>query len=308
MYISLSQPYSFTQQGQRSNQEDSRYPDKDMPDVDQAFFLVCDGVGGCEAGEVASMSVCRGFAQALRQVDFSEPFTAGDFSSALSAAYDSLDHAAHEVGNSDMATTLTFVCFHAGGCTMAHIGDSRIYQLRPTEGIVYRSDDHSQLNSFVHSGLVSPDSTATDPSRSVISRYMGPQTDEEPRHMATIFETTDVQADDYFFLCSDGVLDRVDERKLMQIVFSKDTDEEKCRQIADMSRNSIDNNTAFLLHVAEVDRSDDDAEEADEAEEYVEHDTVQNRRPYALAEDVEAGQPEESLTDRIVNFFKNLIN
>lgn len=308
MYISLCQPYSFTQQGQRSNQEDSRYPDKDMPDVSQSFFLVCDGVGGCEAGEVASMSVCRGFAQALRRVDFSEPFTVDDFSSALSAAYDRLDQAAREVGNSDMATTLTFVCFHAGGCMMAHIGDSRIYQLRPTEGIVYRSDDHSQLNSFVHSGLVSPDSTETDPSRGVISRYMGPQTDEEPRHMATVFETTDVEADDYFFLCSDGVLDCIDELKLMQIVFSTDSDEEKCRRIAQLSRNSTDNNTAFLLHVAEVDHSDEDTEEQEEAEEYANHMTVQSRRPYAMAEDVEAGQPEESLTDRIVNFFKNLFN
>ena len=61
----MNQPYSFTQLGRRTNQEDSRYPDCDTPKDPQPFFVVCDGVGGNEKGEVASRTVCDAFGKAL---------------------------------------------------------------------------------------------------------------------------------------------------------------------------------------------------------------------------------------------------
>ena len=59
MEIKLAQAYSFCQLGQRKNQEDARCPNTDVIDEKQRFFVVCDGVGGSEKGEVASSTVCH---------------------------------------------------------------------------------------------------------------------------------------------------------------------------------------------------------------------------------------------------------
>lgn len=251
MDIKLNQAYSFHQQGLRDYQEDFRFPETDTPDSKQRFFIVCDGVGGCDKGEVASQTVCGAFGKALRNVNFNKDFTNKDFQQALNYAYDALDKNATEASK-DMGTTLAFVCFHGGGCTMAHIGDSRIYQVRPTEGILYRSDDHSMVNSLVHSGSLTPEQGVNHPQGNVITRYMEPVEKDQNRCMATVMRTTDVKAGDYFFLCSDGVLHCVSDDELCSILTGKETDKEKMKIIAEKSRDSEDNNTAYLISVAEV--------------------------------------------------------
>ena len=71
MEIKLAQAYSFCQLGQRKNQEDARWPNTDIIDEKQRFFVVCDGVGGSEKGEVASSTVCHSIQEALSHVDLS---------------------------------------------------------------------------------------------------------------------------------------------------------------------------------------------------------------------------------------------
>ena len=102
-----------------------------------------------------------------------------------------------------MGTTMTFVCFHQGGCMMAHIGDSRIYQVRPGQGIVYRSEDHSLVNSMVRAGVISPEQSIDHPQSNVITRCMEPKDPDRDRCMATVVSTTDVRRGDYFLLCTD---------------------------------------------------------------------------------------------------------
>lgn len=312
MVISLFQPYSFCQMGQRSNQEDCRLPDADTMSDSQFFFAVCDGVGGCDDGEIASRSVCEGFKEALEGTDWSEPFTVDDFQCALTEAYERLDGAANETGNRDMATTLAFVCFHGNGCLAAHIGDSRIYQIRPGAGVVYRSSDHSQVNNLVHAGVISPDKAETSAQRTVISRYMEPISEEMPRCMATVFQTSDIQADDYFFLCSDGVLECVDDEMLCSIVCTQGSDEKKCRQIARLCEQSKDNNTAYLIHIAGVDATEGVMErqalEPATDSSYTEHETVATRRHRTGIIDVQADEPETSLTDDILNYIKKIFH
>ena len=314
MVISLYQPYSFSQLGHRTNQEDCRLPNADAPTDGQFFFAVCDGVGGSDDGEVASRSVCKGFEDALSDIDWSDPFTVEDFRQALTEAYNCLDRAAEETGNRDMATTLTFVCFHGDGCLAAHIGDSRIYQIRPQSGIIYRSSDHSQVNSLVHAGVLSPDQTDSHPDRSVITRYMEPSNEHEPRCMATVLQIRDIQADDYFVLCTDGVIESVDDRQLVRIVCGDSNDKDKCRQLASLCRKSQDNNTLYLIHVANVE-TDDEEDETDKKQAadavdnmYSEHVTWQSFRHPHTTEDVEADAPSESLTDSILHFIKNIFH
>jgi len=76
------------------------------------------------------------------------------------------------------------------------------------------------------------------------------------RPSATTIQINDVEAGDYFFLCSDGVLHCVDDDELLSILSSDKTDREKMDIIAEKSRNSSDNNTAYLIGVEDVVRED----------------------------------------------------
>ncbi|MBQ0024017.1 MAG: serine/threonine-protein phosphatase [Prevotellaceae bacterium] len=256
MKIQLNQAYSFCQQGQRDYQEDARWPDTNMPMHSQRFFIVCDGVGGSEKGEVASKTVCRSMANSLEDIDMSKEFTPELFSEVFDAAYNALDNATEE-GDKDMATTLTFVCFHAGGCTMAHVGDSRIYHYRKGEGIIYKSNDHSWVNDMVHDGSLTPEEAENHPNGNVITRYMSPVEDDEERWEATMVTTTDILPDDVFVLCSDGVTNCISDNHLIEILDSESSDSDKLKQIASESVNSSDNNTCYLVSVKAVTGNED---------------------------------------------------
>ncbi len=252
MKITLGQTYSFHQQGQRDYQEDSRFPDSDKPSASQRFFVVCDGVGGCEKGDVASQTVCNAIGKAMANVNLSQAFNNTDFSKVLDEAYDALDRKTNR-HNQEMATTLTFACFHDRGCTLAHIGDSRIYQLRKGQGIIYRSEDHSLVNSMVHNGMITPDEALDNPQKHVITRYMEPVESDQNRCMATVLSTKDVREGDYILLCTDGVCNQIDDDEITDILFDEDmSDEIKMSTIAQMCSDSDDNNTAILIPVIKV--------------------------------------------------------
>lgn len=252
MKITLGQTYSFHQQGQRDYQEDSRFPDSDKPSALQRFFVVCDGVGGCEKGEVASQTVCDAIGKAMANVDLSQAFNNADFSKVLDEAYDALDRKTNRQ-NQEMATTLTFACFHAEGCTLAHIGDSRIYQFRKGQGIIYRSEDHSLVNSMVHNGMITPDEALDNPQKHVITRYMESVDSDQNRCMATVLNTKDVREGDYILLCTDGVCNQIDDDEITDILFNEDMSNEiKMSTIAQICSDSDDNNTAILIPVIKV--------------------------------------------------------
>ncbi len=252
MKITLGQAFSFHQQGQRDYQEDSRFPDSDRPSASQRFFVVCDGVGGCEKGEVASQTVCRAIGKEMNDIDFDENFTNSDFSTVLDAAYDALDRKSNR-HNQEMATTLTFACFHNGGCTLAHIGDSRIYHFRKGKGFIYRSEDHSLVNSMVHNGMMTPDEALDNPQKHVITRYMEPVDSDRNRCMATVLSTKDILDGDYIFLCTDGVCNQMDDDEIIDILSNSEmSDEVKLSTMAQMCKESDDNNTAILIPIANV--------------------------------------------------------
>lgn len=258
MKIHINRPYSFCLKGQRENQEDARYPDTDRLDMSQQIFVVCDGVGGSEKGEMASLTVCKAFHHALSGTDFLDTELTKDmFRQALDEAYDALDRAAGK-DNADMATTMTLVCLHKGGCTMAHIGDSRIYHIRPEEGIMYKSDDHSLVNSMVRSGLLTPEEAINHPQSNVITRYMGPTEDDQTRCMATVTVTTDLQDGDYLIMCTDGVLHCLTDDDLIKICSSEANDSEKAELMARRCVDSTDNSTAMLIPIARVEKETDD--------------------------------------------------
>lgn len=252
MKIPLNQPYSFCQLGRRDNQEDARFPDEDEPQDSQQFFVVCDGVGGEAKGEVASRAVCGAFACSLAHTDWDRDFSDEDFKRCLNAAYSALDKKSSPE-NKGMATTMTFMTFHAGGCTVAHIGDSRVYHVRPGSGILYRSDDHSLVNALVHSGAITPDEAIGHSRENVITRCMEAGVSKERRSDATVLRITDIRRGDYFVLCTDGVTHQVSDDRLVEVLSDSDiSDKEKCQILASQCEGSADNNTLYMVSVKDV--------------------------------------------------------
>ena len=301
MKIILKQVFSFMQQGIRDYQEDARFPDDDKPQLEQRFFVVCDGVGGSEHGEVASNTVAKTFGEAMKKVDLKKDFTNDDFKIVLDRAYQKLDKVGKKV-EGDMATTLTFVCFHEKGVTMAHMGDSVIYQVRPGFGIIYRSEDHSLINSLVHSGIISPEAAEDNPKKNVITRYMEPAEEDQSRCNATVVRTKDVKEGDYFILCSDGVGAKIDDESLTSILLDKESDnQEKTRKIAMIASDSSDNNTAFIIQIDKVEyEQQQDAPETTETTENAES-TIKIFNAKGSHQEVEPNQPtfRRSIFERI---------
>ncbi len=278
MIIDIDSIFSFHQLGERENQEDARYPDENIPNSSSSVFVVCDGVGGCEKGEIASSTVCKCIGNSLINHKNTDQFTDIDLKRVLGQAYKALDDVSNK-SNKGMGTTLTFVIFHSNGILAAHIGDSRIYQIRPGEGIMYRSEDHSLVNSLLRSGNISPDKVKDHPRGNVITRCMSANDGTRERDNATVINIQDVAPGDYFLLCTDGVYGMVDEDELLDIYFSELTDEEKYLQLSERCKNSSDNNTAIQIHIGLVtldpiqDVETNNNDETDCDEENIEEDT-----------------------------------
>lgn len=253
MRFSLSQPLFIHELGQRSNQEDSLFPFDGQATVVDRLFVLCDGMGGHEAGEVASSSVCESLGWWFRKHFPSDAvLTTSIFNEALSAAYDDL--VARDKGTSEkkMGTTMTFLMFHAGGATIAHIGDSRVYHLRPgVDKPLFKTNDHSLVNDLIRLGEITEEEARTSPNRNVITRAMQPE--NERRAKADIQLITDVQPGDWFYLCSDGMLEQMNDDELVRLITDPTlSPEEKRAELIRRTADNKDNHTAWLIQVAEV--------------------------------------------------------
>ena len=248
--------YNLQELGQRQNQEDSLYPALGQSTNDDRLFILCDGMGGHEKGEVASATVCEVMNKTILSVwNPSGPLSDEIFQKALAAAYDALD--AKDNGEErKMGTTMTFVCLHADGATVAHIGDSRVYQLRPAKNgnpakIVFRTQDHSLVNDLVKIGEITEEEAKHHPQKNVITRAMQPC--QEHRAKADIAHLTDIHPGDYFYMCSDGMLEETTDENILNIItMPGKTDDEKIEMLRNVTEENKDNHTAYLIHINKV--------------------------------------------------------
>ena len=248
--------YNLQELGQRANQEDSLFPALGKLTPDDRLFILCDGMGGHEKGEVASATVCETISRVVLSAWHpGEALSDELFLQALSAAFDALD--AKDNGEErKMGTTLTFLCLHANGATVAHIGDSRIYQLRPASDttpahVVFRTQDHSLVNDLVKIGEITEEEAKHHPQKNVITRAMQPC--QEHRAKADIVHLTDIQPGDYFFMCSDGMLEQSTDDNILNIITKPNvSDEHKLEMLRQVTEENKDNHTAHLVYISSV--------------------------------------------------------
>ena len=244
MIIETHPPLSIHELGKRDNQEDS------LAQWNNRLFVLCDGMGGHEKGEVASQTVTQSLVRWYKEfVNKDVAFTDDQLLKALEYAYIELDK---QDGNSPkkMGTTLTLLYLHTHGIIAAHIGDSRIYHIRPDVGVLYQSRDHSLAFDLYQAGEISLEEMSNFAQKNIITRAMTPGKDNRVR--PDIIHITDIEPDDYFYLCSDGMLEQMSNDELIAHLSSLATDKEKQKLLIKATINNQDNHSAWLIHIKNV--------------------------------------------------------
>ena len=258
MRIKIYQPLAIHELGKRANQEDSIYPIEGKATENDRLFLLCDGMGGHEHGEVASQRICKSLSSFLLQhAVASEGLEDKLLSDALAYAYEELDKLAVAGDTRQMGTTLTLLYFHSNGCTAAHIGDSRIYHLRPSSHtILYKSRDHSLVYDLYQAGELTYEEMKTFPQKNVITRAMIAGDRNHPK--PDVIHISDIQPGDYFYICSDGMLEQMEDEELLDVFSANVRDEEKRQMLISETSENKDNHSAYIVHIKEVNHEEAD--------------------------------------------------
>lgn len=255
MKISILQPQVIQELGCRNNQEDSIFPKLNKATSEDRLFVLCDGMGGHENGEVASQLVCQVLPEYIKKNWDGGIFTDELFYSALDEVFQKINEYDSDSFRK-MGTTLTFLCLHKGGVMMAHIGDSRIYHIRPAEHlIIYKSRDHSLAYDLFMAGEISYDELPTY-KKNVITRAIMPNMGESFK--ADIAHATDIKPGDYFLLCSDGMLEEMNDKELVDLLSEDTTDEIKRETLIEKTKDNKDNHSAILVHISDVEVEEND--------------------------------------------------
>jgi protein phosphatase len=173
------------------------------------LFAVADGMGGAQAGEVASKLA----AAALEDTDSGSSSGQERVVALIQEANRRVYARANtDPATSGMGTTMTVALVEGQMVTIGHVGDSRAYLVR-AGSLEQLTEDHSLVNELLKSGKLSPQEAETHPQRSVITRAVGTDPDVEVDAF-----TVDALEGDVFLLCSDGLTDMVDDDGILDVV------------------------------------------------------------------------------------------
>ena len=254
MKYRLFSPLSIQEMGQRNNQEDALWPAN--ASKDDRLFILCDGMGGHEKGEVASQTVSQSIGEWMNIHTIPDmPLEDEKLLGALDYAYNALDQYA-DGSIRQMGTTLTLLYMHRNGATAMHMGDSRIYHIRPGVGLLYQSRDHSLVFDLYVTGEISYEDMQNYPQKNIVTRAMMPGKDNRMR--PDIIHISDILPGDWFFMCSDGMLEQMGGNELVNILSSKGSDREKLQELVEKTKDNLDNHSAWLIHIEEAVREESD--------------------------------------------------
>lgn len=244
--IQLKLVGAFSKQGKRLNNEDSILATAADYDGNSNIFLVCDGMGGHKKGEVASAIACKNISAFLSDAGSHED-AAKIITAAFKNSLEQLDQHANKNDGAGMGTTVTLVWQHNSQIIIAHIGDSRIYQIRKDE-IIYKTTDHSLVQKLINEHLITEEEARHHPKKNIVTRALVAGNAE---YLPDIVSITDAKTGDYFFMCTDGVIESFTDEAIIKILSSESTHEKKMNTIEKIcAANSKDNYSAYLIQIA----------------------------------------------------------
>jgi len=209
------------------------------------LFAVADGMGGAQAGEIASKLA----AAALEDTDPGAMSGPERVTSLIQEANRRVhERAVSDPSTSGMGTTMTVALVEGTNVTFGHVGDSRAYRYR--EGSIEQiTEDHSLVNELLKSGKLSPDEAETHPQRSVITRAVGTDPDVDVDSFIVEAEPGDV-----FLICSDGLTDMVEDEGIREVLekFHNDLDRATKSLVSAANRGGgEDNITVVAFEISE---------------------------------------------------------
>jgi protein phosphatase len=209
------------------------------------LFVVADGMGGAQAGEVASRIAVESFQPGLQATSHPE-LELAQLARAANARIHELSHANAE--QAGMGTTLTAVYVGEQEVAIAHVGDSRAYCLRDGQ-LLRLTDDHSLVDELLRQGRLTPEEAVEHPQRSVITRALGPEGMVEVDTRS--FRARD---GDVYLLCSDGLTTMIGEEEIAATLVAHERlrDAGEALIAAANQAGGRDNITVVLLRLEEV--------------------------------------------------------
>jgi PPM family protein phosphatase len=218
----------------RSNNEDSVTTDDAV-----ALAVLADGMGGYNAGEVAS-NMATSFIKSelgrwLREA--SSQASDAEVRRAMDICVDNANRAIFNAANTNpqyagMGTTLVLAVFRDNRVLLGHVGDSRCYRLR--EGKLQQiTRDHSLLQEQIDAGLITPEQAAFSANKNLVTRAVGVED-------TVLLETHqhDVLDGDLFLMCSDGLSDMLDDAGILQVLQQHDSLESGTRALIDAANDA----------------------------------------------------------------------
>ncbi|MGI8408917.1 MAG: PP2C family protein-serine/threonine phosphatase [Pyrinomonadaceae bacterium] len=207
-------------------------------------FAVADGVGGAQAGDVASQMAVEILGEAFVNIS-PEADPAETMKIAVDRANNAIFRMAHDLPQlASMATTI--VALHVNGdvATIGHVGDSRLYRVDESGQIFRETADHSVVEEEVRAGRMTAEQAVNHPSRNIISRALGAEETVEIE-----LKTTIVAPSTTYLLCSDGITRHIEDWEIASLLSSDTEPAEICRQMKEIcyGRGAEDNLTAVIV-------------------------------------------------------------
>ena len=229
----------------RTQNQDGYY--LDVPSEHLAVGVVCDGMGGAKAGNIASLIAVETFVDTLQRSQ-GEPDTPPP--AVLSLAAEEANAAVYRRANTDpdcfgMGTTMVAALLVERTAYLLNIGDSRAYHING-EGITRLTRDHSVVEDMVARGDITPEQARTHPRKNLITRALG----AEERIRADLYEK-ELAGGDFLLLCSDGLSNILSDQELLYEVVHGGDPDSCCQRLLDItiSRGAPDNVTAVLFQI-----------------------------------------------------------
>jgi serine/threonine protein phosphatase PrpC len=219
---------------------------------DEKIYVLADGMGGHQAGEVAASEAVFSFCEIIRKLmkKRKEGFTLEEMKQAIRGGVELVNQIIYEMGIGDealfgMGTTLCCLHFHPDGLIYAHVGDSRIYRYR--EGrLKQMTKDHSLLREMVEMGCLTEDEAKEFLFKNIITKAVG----TEP-FVSPAVEHGDVLPGDIYLMCTDGLTDLLTTKNIEKVVKNSKGLRECAESLVQAAKDlgGYDNITVVLVKV-----------------------------------------------------------
>ena len=239
--MTLARSAAVTDPGRRRRRNEDAYV------CEPPLFVIADGMGGAQAGEVASHLAASSAQRAERDGPSDEADVVQLIQDANRSVY---ERARADESTSGMGTTMTVALLDGDIVRIGHVGDSRAYLVRD-HALEQLTEDHSLVGELIRSGRLSPEEAEDHPHRSVITRVLGtdPEVDVDSFSVGT-------KPGDLFMLCSDGLTSMVDDARILEVLELYRGDVKSAAQelVDEANRSGGDDNiTVILFQIAALD-------------------------------------------------------